>query len=46
MMSEEQLRQWRDQEVARCRAIVNPKQQKMEQRILYILNTILEEDVY
>ena len=46
MMSEEQVRQWRDQECDRCRAIVNPYQKRQESKILYILNTILGEDVY
>jgi hypothetical protein len=45
-MSEEEIREWRDQEKDRCRAIANPSQRKQEQRILYILNQILEEDVY
>jgi hypothetical protein len=46
MMSEEQIREWRDQEVSRCNDIANPTQKKKEQRILYILNAVLEEDVY
>lgn len=46
MMSEEEVRQWRDQEVDRVRAIVNPRVRRDESRILYILNTVLGEDVY
>lgn len=46
MMSEEEIREWRNQEVDRVRAIVNPYHKRQESRILYILNQVLGEDVY
>lgn len=46
MMSVDEIREWRDQEYDRVKAIANPRVQRDEQKILYILNTVLGEDRY
>jgi len=44
MMSEDTIRDWRDKEKDRVKAIVNPRQKRLESQTLYLLNTILGDD--
>ena len=44
MMSEDEIRQWRDMELGRVKDIANPMQKNKECKILWVLNAVLQED--
>jgi hypothetical protein len=44
MMSEQELREWRDREQERVDAIVNPYHKKRASDTLLVLDAVLQED--
>ena len=44
MLSESEVREWRDKEKERLSAIVNPVQRRKQEMLLSVLNAILRED--
>lgn len=44
MLSEDVVRDWRDNERDRVAAFVNPRQKRLESIVLDTLNTVLGED--
>jgi len=44
MMSESEVREWRNQERERVSAIVNPYHRRIQSEKLYVLNMVLQED--
>jgi hypothetical protein len=45
MMTEEELRQWRDVEMNKLEQTVNPLVRKEISAVLYVINTVLNEDM-